>query len=181
MQDTERSYIEMHLMDAEPATKQKKMKGHAAADLWKQQLLKENEEKQSLSSRPIKKVVIVDPKQTPQKAKKAVFINHRRLEKREFGHFVESPPKPAETKPETMKRKEVIEYAKIIAASLKEKRKDIIRKLELFIESDGSFEKRMHGHLSNRSAFSISKFDQQKRSLMHVAFRSAASCALRLS
>ena len=64
-----------------------------------------------------------------QQVKKAVFINHRRLEKRELGLLEKSPPKPAEFK---LQDEQVTAYAEAIAGSLKENRKDVIRKFDGF-------------------------------------------------
>lgn len=175
LQDVERSYIDMYLMDTDSGVAATnggnggvqstgQPKGWAAAQRWQRMLMQDADVQPKPSDRSNKKaviranprpqrVVIIDPKspaktnnkqqpavtkkevkkEAKKEVKKAVFINHRRLEKRELGQYVVSPPKPAEVK---LDQKEVSEYAVVIASALKEKRKDIIRKFSKFVEFD---------------------------------------------
>lgn len=144
--DPEESLLEMFTMDVEPdsasmngvqtAVPPKKRKPFTG---WTEQLL---EEKQGNPSKPGKRVVIVDPKQEFEAAKlqhhrkgAAVFINHRLLEKRQLGEFEKrSPPKGDHKSPRD--HNDVMDkLAKNIAASLKEKRQDVVRKCDLMIKT----------------------------------------------
>lgn len=111
---------------------------------WTEQLLEEKQSYPSKPSRPnrsTKKVVIIDPKQQEYEAAKpqqqpvrkgAVFINHRRLEKRQLGEYEIDSPLKEEPKLTRDQSQAMEKFARNIAASLKEKRHDIVRKCARF-------------------------------------------------
>lgn len=149
--DPEKSLFEVFTMDVEPdsasmnsvkptvqAKKRKPFTG------WTEQLLEEKQSYPSKPSRPnrsTKKVVIIDPKQQEYEAAKpqqqpvrkgAVFINHRRLEKRQLGEYEIDSPLKEEPKLTRDQSQAMEKFARNIAASLKEKRHDIVRKCARF-------------------------------------------------